>query len=176
MSKRIQFDISANEIQRAIDEVKNFKTEFLKKVDTYRKKVTEEIAVQASTYFGSAIVDDIVNGSPRTANVTVTYSDNGTIGVVVADGDDAVWCEFGAGVYHNGAVGTSPHPSGSQLGFTIGTYGKGHGVQKVWGYYTDPVNKTGLVITRGTPASMPLYNAGQDVLNRAVTIARGVFN
>ena len=175
MSKTIKFGLSPGEIQRAINEVEKFKTEFQKKVDTYRKRMAEEIAVYASAYFENSIMDDVINGSPRKPNVDVTFSDNGKIAVVVADGEDAVWCEFGSGVYHNGSVGSSPNPYGNDLGFTIGSYGKGHGKQKVWGYYTDPDSKTGLVLTHGTPASMPMYNAAQKVLRKSVEIAREVF-
>lgn len=175
MSKTIKIGLSASEIQRAIDEVKEFKKNFLKKVDTYRKRIAEEIAVQASTNFGNAIMDDVINGSPRKPNVDVTFSDKGKIAVVVANGEDAVWCEFGAGVYHNGSAGSSPNPYANDLGFTIGSYGKGHGKQTVWGYYSDPDSKTGLVLTHGTPASMPMYNAAQEVLRKSVEIAREVF-
>ena len=176
MSKTIKFGLSPSEIQRAIDEVKKFKMDFQKKVDTYRKRIAEEMAVQASANFGSAVMDDVINGSPRKPNVDVTFSDDGKIAVVVANGEDAVWCEFGAGVYHNSSVGSSPHPKGNDLGFTIGSYGKGHGKQQAWGYYADPESKTGLVITRGTPASMPMYNAAQEVLQKSVKIAREVWS
>ena len=175
MSKVIKFDLSPRGIQRAIDEVEKFKTEFQKKVDTYRMRIADEIAVQASIYFDNSVMDDVINGSPRKPDVTVDWTDNGKIAVVVANGEDAVWCEFGAGVYHNGSVGSSPNPYGNDLGFTIGSYGKGRGQQKVWGYYTDPESKTGLVLTHGTPASMPMYNAAQEVLRRSVEIAKEVF-
>lgn len=175
MSKVIKFGLSKIEIQRAINEVEKFKIEFQEKVDTYRKRMAEEMAVYASAYFDNSVMDDVIGGSPRKPEVTVDWSDNGKIAVVVANGEDAVWCEFGAGVYHNGSVGSSPNPYGNDLGFTIGSYGKGRGQQKVWGYYTDPDTKTGLVLTHGTPASMPMYNAAQDVLRKSVEIAREVF-
>ena len=175
MSKVIKFGLSPSEIQRAINEVEKFKAEFQKKVDTYRMRIADEIAVYASIYFDNSVIDDVVNGSPRKPDVTVDWTDNGKIAVVVANGEDAVWCEFGAGVYHNGSVGSSPNPYGNDLGFTIGSYGKGKGQQKVWGYYTDPESKTGLVLTHGTPASMPMYNAAQEVLRKSVEIAREVF-
>ena len=175
MSKVIRFSLSTDEIQRAIDEVKKFKADFLKKVDTYRKRIAEEIAEQASANFASSVMDDVINGSPRRPDVDVTFSDNGRIAVVVADGEDAIWCEFGAGVYHNGSVGSSPHPRGNDLGFTIGSYGKGRGKQTVWGYYTDPDGKTGLVLTHGTPATMPMYNAMKTVSAKIINIAKEVF-
>ena len=177
MSKKvIRFSLDTTDINRAIRELNEFKRDFRKKVDTYRKRIADEIAVKASLNFGSAIVDDAISGgSSRSPDVQVNVTERGSISVIVADGEDAVWCEFGSGVYRNGSVGGSPHPYGSDLGFTIGSYGEGKGKQQVWGYYTDPENKTGLVLTRGTPASMPMYNAAQEVLHKSVEIAREVF-
>ena len=117
-------------------------------------------------------MDDVVKGSTRKPQVNVSVDERGDITVVVADGEDAVWCEFGAGVYHNGSVGSSPNPYGSELGFTIGSYGKGYGKANAWGYYDENHN---LVITRGTPASMPMYKAVQSVTAKAIEIAREVF-
>ena len=174
MSKKvIKFGLNTSDIDRAIREVKQYKVDFQKKVDTYRKRIANEIAVQASLTFGSSTINDVVSGGdPRVPDVQVYVSERGAIAVVVAEGEDAVWCEFGAGVYHNGGVGTSPHPKGSELGFTIGSYDKGRGKQQAWGYYDENEN---LVITRGTPATMPMYNAAQEVMRKAVEIAREVF-
>ena len=173
MAKRvIRFGLGATDINRAIREVDKFRQDFRNKVDTYRKRIAEEIAVQASLNFGNAVVDDVIHGSPRRPDVAVTVSERGSISVVVAEGEDAVWCEFGAGVYHNGSVGSSPNPYGNDLGFTIGSYGKGYGKKQAWGYYDENGD---LVITRGTPASMPLYNAAQEVMRKAIEIAKEVF-
>ena len=102
----------------------------------------------------------------------MSVSERGDISVIVADGEDAVWVEFGAGVYHNGSAGSSPNPYGAQLGFTIGSYGKGYGKANAWGYYDENNN---LVLTRGTPASMPMYRAAQAVAKQSLKIAREVF-
>lgn len=174
MSKKvIRFGLSVKDINRAIKEVDKFKQDFRKKVDTYRKRIADEIAVNASLNFGNSIVDDVIRGgSPHRPDVQVSVTERGNVSVVVADGEDAVWCEFGAGVYHNGSVGSSPNPYGNDLGFTIGSYGKGYGKKQAWGYYDENGE---LVITRGTPASMPMYNAAQEVMRKSVEIAREVF-
>lgn len=170
--KVISFGLSASEIDKAIGEINKYKQEFQRKVDLYRQKLAEEIANDSQMGFNSSIVDDIVHGSSRTASVSVTVSHSGDISVVVANGEDAVWCEFGAGVYHNGSVGSSPNPYGTELGLTIGSYGKGYGKANAWGYYDENGQ---LILTRGTPASMPMYNAVQSVTSKAVSIAREVF-
>ena len=169
--KVIKFKLNPTDIDRAIKELKSYKIEFQKKVDKYRKRMADEIAAIASLNFGSAMIDDRIRGGSRKPDVKVSVDNRGSIAVVVAYGEDAVWCEFGAGVYHNGSVGSSPHPKGNELGFTIGDYGKGYGKRTAWGYYSDGE----LVITRGTPASMPMYNAAQEVTKKAIEIAREVF-
>ena len=174
MSKTvIRFSLTTKDINRAIREVNKFKEDFRKKVDTYRNRIADELAVQASLNFGNAIVDDVIKGgSPRRPDVRVSVSDRGAVSVVVADGEDAVWCEFGAGVYHNGSVGSSQNPYGNDLNFTIGSYGEGYGKRQAWGYYDEDGE---LVLTRGTPASMPMYNAAQEVMRKSVEIAKEVF-
>ena len=183
MAKRvITSSLNTKDIDRVIKEIKQYKIEFQKKVDTYRKRIAEEIAVNASLNFGSSQMEDIIgtivdgkfvyDSKSRTPDVTVRVDERGSIAVVVADGEDAVWCEFGAGVYHNGSVGNSPNPYGKDLGFTIGSYGKGHGKQQKWGYYDE---KGEIVVTRGTQASMPMYNAVQELMRKAIEIAREVF-
>lgn len=170
--KTIRFGLNAKDINRAIREVNEFKQEFKGKVDTYRKRIAEEVAVNASTLFDNSTMDDVIQGSPRKPEVVVSVDNRGDIAVVVANGEDAVWCEFGAGIYHNGSAGSSPNPYGTELGLTIGSYGKGHGKQSAWGYYDENGD---LVITRGTPASMPMYNSAQTVAQKAVQIAKEVF-
>ena len=169
--KVIRVSLNTKDINKAIKELEKYKREFQKKVDTYRRRIAEEIATSATLNFNSAKMEDVIKGTPRKPEVTVKVDERGNIAVVIADGEDAIWCEFGAGVYHNGSAGSSPHPYGQELGFTIGSYGKGYGKGKAWGYYEDGE----LIITRGTPASMPMYNAAQEVTKRAIGIAREVF-
>ena len=57
---------------------------------------------------------------PETFNVKIS---------IFYKGSQVAFIEFGAGVRWNGAVGTSPHAYGQQLGYTIGSYGHGRGEQ-----------------------------------------------
>lgn len=174
MSKKvISLGLSDSEINNAITELENYKKEIIQKTDTLRKKVAKRIAELAQSGFNGAIADDITNGSPKTASVSVLPQEQGgSLTVVIADGEDAVWVEFGAGVYHNGGVGSSPNPYGAKLGFTIGSYGEGHGKQKAWGYYDENEK---LVLTHGTQAKMPMARAVTEVCNEIRSIAKEVF-
>lgn len=170
---KISIDLSTRGINQAIREIEAYERELADKVTLYRTRLGEEIAKEARIGFSSSMVDDIIKGgSPHTAQVDVSVTDDGNTTIILADGEDAVWCEFGAGVFHNGSVGSSPNPYGGKIGLTIGSYGKGKGSQTAWGFYDGDKN---LVITRGTVATMPMYKAVQSVVTRAISIARGVF-
>ena len=173
--KVISIGLSASEIERAIKEIEKYKQDFQRKVDLFRKKVAEKIADEAQTKFSSSGVDDLLRGGTRQAEVSVNVSDNGDITLVIANGEDAVWVEFGAGVYYNGSVGSSPNPYGAEAGLTIGSYGKGNGKREVWGFYETPGDPTTLQLTHGTAATMPMYNAVQSIIPQIVIIAREVF-
>lgn len=172
MSKtKISISLSSSDIDRAIRELEQYRRDFQKKLDLLRKRVAEELETEVRSGFAKAVVDDLLKGGARPAKVDVSCNHNDNVSVVIANGDDAVWVEFGAGVYHNGSAGNSPHPKGSDLGLTIGSYGKGYGQKQTWGYYSDGELK----LTHGTPAVMPMYNAVKTVCGNIDRLAREVF-
>ena len=171
MGKTIHMDLSTESISNAIREVQSYKNSFNTKVERFRERVAEKISELAQTSFNGAIVDDIIKGGARMADVSVTVTSLGDVSVVVANGTDAVWVEFGAGVYHNrGYLGSSSHPKGLELHFSIGNYGT-QGKKDTWGFK----DATGLHITHGTPATMPMMNALNEVARDISAIAREVF-
>ena len=169
--KVIRVELTTQSINKALRELERYKQDFLRKVELLRQRVAEQLAKEAESGFNGAAVDDLVKGEARIAQVSVTVDDRGTVTAVVVDGEDAVWVEFGAGVYYNGPPGSSPHPRGAELGFTIGSYGKGNGKKKVWGFYEDGELK----LTHGTPAAMPMARAVITVCQDMEKIAREVF-
>lgn len=169
--KVIRFGLSAREIDRAIRELEQYKQDIIRKTDLLRERVAERLAELSRDGFAGAVVDDLLKGGQRTAQVDVSIDQRDNVTLVIARGEDAVWVEFGAGVHYNGSAGTSPHPKGSELGFTIGGYGKGMGKKDVWGFYEDGE----LRLTHGTPAIMPMYNAVKTVCDEIAEIAREVF-
>lgn len=169
--KVIRFGLSAREIDRAIRELEQYKQDIIRKTDLLRARVAERLAELSRDGFAGAVVDDLLKGGQRTAQVDVSIDQRDNVTLVIARGEDAVWVEFGAGVHYNGSAGTSPHPKGSELGFTIGGYGKGMGKKDVWGFYEDGE----LRLTHGTPAIMPMYNAVKTVCDEIAEIAREVF-
>ena len=156
-------------------ELADYKQEILRKTELLREKVAERLADEAKSGFSGAIVDELIlkggQTSPRYAQVDVSVDNRGSVTVVVASGEDAVWVEFGAGVYHNGSPGSSPHPHGAELGMTIGGFVKGNGKKEVWGFYENGELK----LSRGTPAHMPMALAITTVCNDIQSIAKEVF-
>lgn len=169
--KVISFGLSEKEIDRAIKELEQYKKEVIRKTALLQGKIAERIETEVRSGFSGAIVDDLLKGGSKTAQVSVSLDNRENVSVVIAAGEDAIWVEFGAGVFHNGSVGTSPHPNGSSLGFTIGGYGKGMGKKDTWGYYENGELK----LTHGTPATMPMYRAVRTVCSEIAEIAREVF-
>lgn len=170
--KVINFGLSEREIDRVIKELEQYKQEVIRKTALLREKVADRIAELAQSGFNGAIVDDLLTGGVKTAKVDVSLENGENVSLVIANGEDAVWVEFGAGVFHNGSAGSSPHPKGSELGLTIGGYGKGMGKKEVWGYYEGDT----LRLTHGTPAIMPMYNAVKTVCDEITEMAEEVFD
>ena len=174
MSKTITFDIfDPSSIQHAAQEIREYSKWVQGKTTELQERVATLIANQARMGFNNSISDDLIGEPAEIGNVAVYVENNGNVTLVVASGEDAVFMEFGAGVLYNGAVGSSPNPLGADLGFTIGSYGKGNGAKTTWGF----IGSDGQVhLTHGTPASMPLYKSLMAVKNDIVRIAREVFS
>lgn len=171
IDETIKMELSSNGIDDAMKQLDKYTKDFSKKVDVFRAKVAEEIADLARTNFVNSSSDDWLKGTAPKPEVRITVHDEGNVSMVVAEGKDAVFIEFGAGVYHNGSAGSSPHPMASE-NTVIGGYGKGMGKNKQWGY----VDAGGqLHVTHGTKSTMPLYRASQMIADRVVVIAQEVF-
>ena len=173
MSRTIHIDIfDPASIDAAVREIREYSEWVQRKTEELRQRVAYFIAKDASAVFNSAVADDLIGEGAVIGSVDVVVEDNGNMTLVIANGEDAVFMEFGAGVYYNGSVGSSPNPLGAGLGYTIGSYGKGNGAKNVWGFKGSDGQ---LHLTHGVPASMPMYKAMMAVVNDIEQIAREVF-
>lgn len=173
MSKKsIELELSARGVRKAIADITAYKQDLIKKCEFFRQKVAERIAKEVSEGFSSSIVfDDLITGERRNAQVNVTVYDRDGASIVSADGEDAVWVEFGTGVYYNGSVGSSPHPHGADLNMVIGGFGKGNGKKEEWGFYENGE----LRLTHGVQACMPMARAIGNVCSDLPQIAKEVW-
>ena len=102
-------------------------------------------------------------------NVQVEIKHTANKSSVIANGEEAVFAEFGAGVYYNGPVGSFPHPNKPIGVVAIGKYGHGYGSREIWVFYDKNREPK---FTHGTPASMPMYHAMQELIQIAPQIAK----
>lgn len=180
MGKKIKMNVlSTSSVQRAINELNAYRQtlddkvqEFVEKLADVGIKVIEEQVAKAGKTRND---NDTISGSDTThdTEVVIERTFYGIKATLILSGEEVLFIEYGAGVHYNGAVGQSPHPDGENLGYTIGSYGDGHGAQNAW-YYKDP--KTGdIVRTYGTKATMPMHYAKNKIISDYVRVAREVF-
>ena len=170
--KVISFSLNAASIERAIKELDDYIDDFQQKCNELRQKVAERIRWSAEQGFSTALVTDVIVGDYNpSSNVQVSVTHDRDISIVIASGEEAVFIEYGAGVYHNGPAGSSPHPWGKEQGYTIGSYGKGKGKYDAWSFYKDGKR----VFTAGTPAAMPMYRGAEEAVREIDEIIREVF-
>ena len=161
--------IDLNNIDAGIREVEQYRDEFEKKCGTLREMIADHICYKAGEGFGRATGNYIIRGSAPVVNdVMVSVTHDNKLSIVIADGPEAVFIEFGAGVYFNGPAGDSPHPWGIENGYGIGTYGQGKGVRNAW-------NIDAKTVTRGTPAEMPMYRGLEEALRMMDSFVKAVF-
>lgn len=109
---------------------------------------------------------------PTVPHVVMSHRETYMSATLRLRGEDVMFVEFGAGITYNTAAGGSTHPKGVELGYTIGSYGKGQGAQEYW-FYDD---NEGTHISYGTEATMPMWKADQKIRQDFANIAKSVFS
>lgn len=166
--KEIKVTLSPDGIARAVKEIDDWSRSLQRRIETFTQRLAEE---------GYSIANVILSGANEGVEPgSVSVSIDNVSGHIVytagyyLTGDQAVFVEFGAGVYHNGPVGSSLHPKGEQMGMTIGQYRPGSlGRFEAW-------RKPNGEVTHGTPTYMPIYSSSQELAQKILEIANEVFN
>lgn len=170
MGKTIKCTLSQKSIQNAINELK-----------AYQKNIRNknEIFIQRLCELGIPVIDQniaIAQGdSDKNRNTYIKINSFGDYAEahLICQGTDLLFIEFGAGIHYNGAAGSSPHPKGEELGYTIGSYGQGKGKNDSWTYFSDSGE---WVRSYGTEATMPMYKASVEIIQNIRRIAKEVFS
>lgn len=157
-------------LQKAIDEINRYKNDLPRKCELFVQRLAE---------VGIPIIDQNISSadgdSDKNHNTYIKINSFGSYSQaeLIVESRSILFLEFGAGVHYNGAAGGSPHPKGEEMGYTIGSYGKGQGKNDFWFYYAD----TGkAVMSHGTQATMPMYRAGLEMRRQILAIAKEVFD
>lgn len=170
MARRIiSCTLTEKSLKQAINQLKQYQKEFEDKNEVFVRRLAE---------LGIPIVDENIlsarGDSDKSHNTYIKISSlkGYSEAQLVVEGKDILFIEFGAGIHYNVPEGGSPHPKGEEFGYTIGSYGKGHGAEDSW-YYIDD---TGVGHrSHGTQATMPMYKASVEMRQKVRKIAKEVF-
>ena len=162
------FDKSS--VDKAIEEVKAIKKEWKRKAKQAESLIAEELAnLINENLMNVALADDLINVKEHQQVISAPGVEARAKGnTVTIYGENAVFIEFGAGIYHNGGGVNNPLSMAVQFDTSIGSYGKGHGNEPYWFIAHN-------LISRGTPAYMPINNAIEQIVPMIPTIVRQVF-
>lgn len=158
-------------INQAVKTIENYYTN---KLQAKAEEFVNELAAVGIKSINVAIknINPLMKGGDL--KVTLEYA-NGEYGAnITMSGKQCAFIEFGAGVYYNTEKGSSKHPKGEELGFTIGSYNPGspHAEDpEGWWYY----DEKGRHHTYGTPTFAPMYNSEIEMLDKIKVIAEKVF-
>lgn len=172
--KTVKISLNPQSIREAIAALQRYKESVDKKMQQLKVRVAEELGDEARKNFAQSVGDVLLSKdgslSPQPPCVQIEVETGRGSTLVIAKGKNAIFIEFGAGVFYNGPVGSSPHPSPGR--FTIGSYGP-NAAKRVWGFS----DEDGVLrLTRGVAAQMPMYNALMVVSQRISAIAKEVFS
>ena len=170
MGKTIKCTLSQKSIQKAIDEIKKYQKSLRSKNEIFIKRLCE---------LGIPVINQNIlaaqGDSDKNHNTYIKINSFGNYAEahLICEGKSILFIEFGAGIYHNGAAGSSPHPKGEEFGYTIGSYGQGKGKNNSWVYVSDSGE---WVRSYGTEATMPMYKASVEIIQNIRKIAKEVFS
>lgn len=185
--KRINISISKKDsIESAIHQLENYKQSLRTKADIFLERLA---------LLGIPIIDARIAEAEGDEKLDKTHYSHIQIrsfgdyhqAVLEVQGKDIVFMEFGSGIHFNGNPHESPNPSlvqdvpggtlyhagGKELGYTIGSYGKGQGIKDHWFFYADDGTS---VMSHGIQATMPLYSAELEMIKNIEKVAREVFH
>ena len=170
MPKTIKMNLSASSINDAVKELQRYKQSFISKNDLFVQRLAEVGIPVINANIAAAQGD-----SDKSHNTYIKLNSFGSYSraVLVVEGADLAFIEFGSGISYNTPAGTSPHPKGQEFGYTIGSYGKGHGAEDYW-YYQAETGET--VRSYGTESTMPVYKASVEIRQKIRQIAKEVFS
>jgi hypothetical protein len=170
VNKKITINLSARSIQKAINDIKNYKLELEYKTQILVDRLSMIGATVATYEFSNAMY-----AGDNDVQVRVNPIKNGA--KIIAEGQATYFIEFGAGIIN------PEHPQSAEFGFKHGTYGKGQGKNSNgWVYKGEQGNagrpiqgREGIYRTYGNPPAMAMYKAHKEMLANVYQIAKQVF-
>ena len=171
MAKVIRCKLDPDSIEKAIKELSDYRYELLKKVDLLMDALLQDGLIESTNRLASTIGDshDAVTGKE-----IILDEEDKIVATIFLYGPDALFIEFGAGIYYNNG---NAHPEAAVNGYGVGTYPSEHPPNRAinpgyWWYKGDDGARH---LSLGTKASMPIYYASETIRNNAVKRAVEIF-
>lgn len=169
MTKKIRMNLSYKSIQRAIDEIENYRKELKRK---------NQIFVEKLSKIGINVIRETMESIPDEEKgeyyvESLNNSSGDMVGVAIRlSGTDVLFIEFSAGTAYGTPQGGYPLESGRKYG--AGTYpGQTHANDpNGWWYLDESGNKHH---SYGNRAYMPMYHASEAIMFEIKQIAKEVF-
>lgn len=168
--KKIKMNLSVSSVENAIKQIEEYKRSLVLKTSQLLDELGK-IGIRTIDQKMSSIQGD--SDPNHYAFVKMNSYGSFTRATIILQGRDVLFIEFGSGVHYNGATGSSPHPKGQQMGYTIGSYGKGQGANDSWVYFNEEHGR--FETSQGTKAAMPMYNAEVEIRKAIKSVAKKVF-
>lgn len=136
MKHTVTFDLSVSQIEKAIKELEAYKSRCALAAEIFAARLVELGMQRAETAIESAAADPNASKAHMITWERVERDLDHIVFKIILSGSDILFIEFGAGVHYNdGALHSSIHPQGAELGYTIGDYGMGQGANEDgWSY------------------------------------------
>ena len=164
MPKKITFGLSSSEIQKAIQEIKQYQSELDYKCQKLAERLAEEgvaIARLKIAAYDAVFTGELLNSINSEFGGVIQH---GSKWIIYTGCSWAPFVEFGTGVEGQ----KSPHPDTSIVGWKYDV--NSHG-EKGWAYFKDSAWHW----TKGMPSRPFMYETGQELRKIVVKIAKEVF-
>lgn len=161
---------SASSVKAAIWELEWIKEDWQRRTNLCSEMIAAALADEIQKNLDAIpFTDDVKDikthsAIPKNTALTATAVGNR----VTINGEEVAFVEFGSGAYYNGVGSGNPLSDAVSFDTATGTYGKGQGSKKYWFIAHN-------LISCGTPAYMPIYNAIEAIKPQIPTMIRQVF-
>ena len=161
--KTIKVKLSQDSIDNAIDEISQYREDLETKLKILVGRLVQDGVQVANAWVGAG------QGDSKQAYVDYQVNPEGDIvkASIFLQGKDALFIEFGAGIYYNNG---NAHPKAAEFGYGVGTYPSEHPPNRAInpGYWWYGNKQTGRHFSLGTEATMPMYHAAETVRNNLI--------
>lgn len=169
-AKIINMSLNSGSIDRVIKQLNEYKKSIEFKCELFVERLSD-VGINVAMM---TLATEGQGDSSREADFKFTSSTSGGVveGKIIATGDDLIFWEFGAGNVFNT---NNEHPKAAEFGYGVGTYpGQTHVPDPGYWYYRDENGDA--VRSYGTQATMPMYKASIEMIDKIRDVAREVFS